>query len=583
MPLFQPLSLNSARTSLLLLALLYSAGALAEPASKAEVKAEVKTEAKPAAMVMAKPELSGEFVYKYLVGEIAGQRGDASLAGSVFMDLAKSSRDARLAERAAKAAVQGQNAPLAVQASQLWSDLDPDSIEANQVSTQVLVSVGRLSAAKPHLQKLLLKPDTRANGFLYLNGLLSGQPDKQAVLNLMEELAKPYQDLPEARFSVAHAAWSNGLNTRALDELKAAEQLRPGWELSAMLQGQILAKQQAGSAMSFYDAFLQKYPASDEVRMAYARLLVSQKQIQAAKTQFVKLLESSKGSPEALVVVGLLSLQLEDMTEAERYFKQSLEAGYRDPDQLYIYLGQLNERRQELKQAIAWYQKVQPGERLLAAKLSIASITARLEGTNAGIAQLDSLEKLNTEQEAVVQQAKANLLMQAKRHEESYAVLENAVSTLPNTPELIYDYAMAAERLQKMDVAERELRKLILIKPDFAQAYNALGYSWADRNIKLEEARKLIEKALELSPDDHYIMDSMGWVMYRLGKLDTAADYLRRAYTAQADPEIAAHLGEVLWQQGKRDEAVRTWEDALRAHPENEVLNTTRQKFKQAL
>ncbi|MEZ0316210.1 MAG: tetratricopeptide repeat protein, partial [Methylophilaceae bacterium] len=149
-----------------------------------------------------------------------------------------------------------------------------------------------------------------------------------------------------------------------------------------------------------------------------------------------------------------------------------------------------------------------------------------------------------------------------------------------NTPDIIYDFAMAAERVGQIEVSERELRKVILIKPDFAQAYNALGYSLADRNQKLDEANKLIEKALYLSPNDHYILDSMGWVKYRLGKLDQAADYLQRAYSTQSDPEIAAHLGEVLWQQGKHDEAQQTWEDALRAYPDNEVLINTSKKFK---
>jgi len=154
------------------------------------------------------------------------------------------------------------------------------------------------------------------------------------------------------------------------------------------------------------------------------------------------------------------------------------------------------------------------------------------------------------------------------------------MNTLPNTPELVYDHAMAAERLQRLDVMEKELRRLIQIKPDFAQAYNALGYSLADHNMRLDEARGLIEKALTLSPNDYFILDSMGWVQYRLGKLDKAADYLRRAYTVQTDPEIAAHLGEVLWQQGKHDEAVKTWEEALREHPDNESLLNTTKKFK---
>lgn len=525
-------------------------------------------------------ELTADFVYKYLIGEVAGQRGDLGLASNLFLDLAKSSRDPRLAERAAKAATYGNNPKTAIQAAKLWAELDPSSVEAQQASTQMLLSTGNLAEAKPHLQKLLAKEETRANGFLYLNSLFARQPDKNAVLSLVQELAKPYPDLPEAHFTIAHAAWSAGKNDLALSELNTADKLRPGWEIGAILQGQVLFSQSPDAALVFYRNFLDQHPEASEVRLTTARLLVNQKRFAEAKTEFVKLVAASKGNPEILVVVGLLSSQAADYAEAEKYFQQALVTGFKDPDQVYLYLGQIAEKQKHDDQALTWYSKVQPGERYLDAKLDTAAVVARTQNVDAAVQMLDTLEDLNDEQLVLVVQAQANLLGQAKRYQEAYDLLDNAVTNLPNTPEIVYDYAMAAERVQRLDVMERELRKLIQIKPDFAQAYNALGYTLADRNIKLEEARKLIEKALTLSPDDHFILDSMGWVQYRLGKLDKAADYLRRAYTAQTDPEIAAHLGEVLWQQGKHEEALQTWDEALRVHPENEVLINTTKKFK---
>lgn len=525
--------------------------------------------------------LTSEFVYKYLVGEVAGQRGDLGLASNLFLDLAKSSRDPRLAERAAKAAVYGNIPKTAIQAASLWVELDPTSVEAQQATTQMLVSTGKLSEAKPHLEKLLAKEETRAEGFLYLNSLLARQTDKNAVLSLVQELAKPYPDLPETHFSIAHAAWAAGKNELAISELNIAENLRPGWEMSALLQGQVLFSQPPDAALGFYHKFLDQYPNANEVRLTMARLLVNQKHFEEAKAEFVKLVQVSNGNPEVLVVVGLLSFQVTDYAEAENYLQQALKAGFKDQDQIHLYLGQIAEKQKHDEQALTWYNQVQPGERYLDAKLNIASLTARSQNVDAAIRMLDELDELNTEQQTQVIQAQANLLSQAKRYQEAYDLLDKAVNNLPNTPEIVYDYAMAAERIQRLDVTEKELRKLILLKPDFAQAYNALGYTLADRNIKLDEAHKLIEKALALSPNDHYILDSMGWVHYRLGKLDKAADYLRRAYTAQTDPEIAAHLGEVLWQQGKHDEALQTWEGALRDHPENEVLLNTTKKFKQ--
>jgi tetratricopeptide (TPR) repeat protein len=171
------------------------------------------------------------------------------------------------------------------------------------------------------------------------------------------------------------------------------------------------------------------------------------------------------------------------------------------------------------------------------------------------------------------------LLVQAKRPQEAFDLLRETVETLPNSPDLIYDYAMVAERVQRFDVMEHELNKLILLKPDMGHAYNALGYSLADRNERLDEAQTLIEKALALNPSDYFILDSMGWLKYRRGQLSQALDYLKRAYAVQPDPEIAAHLGEVLWQQGNREEAIKTWENALHEHPDNEVLLNTSKKF----
>jgi len=203
-----------------------------------------------------------------------------------------------------------------------------------------------------------------------------------------------------------------------------------------------------------------------------------------------------------------------------------------------------------------------------------------LTSVDKAIDKLDALEDLNAEQQIVVIQAQAALLGKVKRDQEAFDLLDKAVANLPNTAELVYDYALAAERLQKYAILESELRKAISAKPDFAAAYNALGYSFADRNIRLDEAIKLIEKALSISPNDHYILDSLGWAYYRKGNLDKAIDYLQQAYKFNADPEIAAHLGEVLWQKGAREEAAKIWHDALIANPENEVLLATSKKFK---
>jgi tetratricopeptide (TPR) repeat protein len=520
-----------------------------------------------------------EFVYKYLLGEIAGQRGDVVLASQLFLDLAKQTRDARLAERAARSAAFANQPAIALQAATLWAELDPSSVEAQQASSQMLVASGNLKQAKPHIEKLLAKEDTRANGFLYLPSLLANQKDKSEVLNAVKEFAKPYPKLPEAHFAVAQAAWVADKPDEAKKSLEAANKLRPGWEVAAQMQGQMLFKESPEKSITFYQDFLNKYPKANDVRMAYAKLLVSQKKYDAAKPEFVKLVETSNGSPEISAVVGILSLESNDYLMADKYFQQAISSGFKNPDQLHIYLGKSAERQKDDVKAMSWYDKIQEGELYLDGRLSAANVIARTKNVDAAIKMLDEVNDLTPEQQMLVIQTEASMLNVAKREQEAFDMLQKATQNWPNSVEIIYDFAMAAERVGKLDVMETELRKTMKLKPDFAAAYNALGYSFADRSIKLQEAKNLIETALQLQPGDHYMLDSLGWVHYRLGNLDKAAENLRKAYEVQADPEIAAHLGEVLWKQGKQEEAKKIWASALKEHPENATLVATNKKF----
>jgi tetratricopeptide (TPR) repeat protein len=533
-------------------------------------------------------QVNAEFVFKYLAAEIAGQRGELGLSTKLFFDLAKSSRDVRLAERAAKVAIYSKNPQAALETSKLWIELDENSTEAQQAATQIYIMNGDLNAAKPLLKKLLEKEDTRANGFLYLNSLLAHQANKNAVLQLTQELAAPYSRLAEAHFTVGQAAFQAGNLSLALNESTQANQLRPHWELAATLQADILYNTSPEKGIAFYRSFLSNTSDANDARLNLTRMLIKQARFAEAKPELLKLSKLANTNPEILVVVGLLSVQSNQFLEAEQFFKQALDTNLKNKEPIYLYLGQIAEKNKNDAEAINWYGKVKkPAETLaqqsdhyLDAKLSMANLVSRTQGADKAIQMLDELENLNDVQLAQVVTAQANLLAQAKRFQESYELLGKAVANMPNSNELVYDYAMAAERVQQFTVLETQLRKLIKSKPDFAQAYNALGYSFADRNVKLEEANQLIAKALAISPGDHYIMDSMGWVQYRLGNLDKAFEYLNKAYNLQNDSEIAAHLGEVLWKQGKQDEAGKLWEDALKVNPENDVLLKTIKKFK---
>jgi tetratricopeptide (TPR) repeat protein len=522
-----------------------------------------------------------EFIYKYLLGEVAGQRGDLSLASQLFLDLAHKTRDARLAERAAKVAAYGRHQKLALDATTLWAELDPASLEAQQASSQMLVSTGDIESALPHIKNLLSKEDTRGNTFLYLNDLLSNQIDKKQSLAIIKSLAAPYPKSAEGHFAVAKAAWLAEDAGLAKEAITTAIKLRPDWEVAALIKGQILAPESAESAIAFYKQYLKNNTKANNVRMDYAKLLVSLKRYTEAKPQFIKLTEIEKDNPDTNAVVGLLSLEANEFDLAKQYLQQALDNGFKDPEQLYIYLGIAEERKQNDSKALEWYYQVpKDNQHFLDARLAVASVIARTEGTDAAISLLNKLDELTSTQQITVTQAQASLLAHEERHQEAFTLIEKAVNTVANTPQLIYDYAMAAERIGKLELMEKELRKVIQLQPDFAAAYNALGYSLADRNINLNEAKLLIQTAHKLSPNDHYILDSLGWVEYRLGNYELAIEYLRKAHAIQQDPEISAHLGEVLWKQGLEEEAKRVWNDALKLYPTNSVLVNTAKKFR---
>lgn len=527
-----------------------------------------------------KVDLTGPILFQYLVSEVAGQRGDPGLATEGMLNLATTTRDPRLAKRAAEMALQSGRETQALEAATLWHQIDPDETQAQQAVAAILLNSGRLQEAKPPLEKLLAgEGDNVGEALLHLNQMLSRQRDKPATLALVQELVAPYLNRAEAHFTIAYAAWSAGKDELALREIREASRLRPDWEAAALLQGQLLQRTSIPEVLEFYRSLLGDYPKMQEVRLAYARLLVSDRQYVEARAQFEKLLGDLPGNPEVSVAVGLLAMQLKDYDAAEKYLKQALAGEYRDEATVRMYLGQLFDERGRYEEAADWYASVGRGEQYVPAQIRYADMLAKQGKLSEAHQHLRQIPVQNNQQRVQVVEAEAQLLRDAKAYGEAFELLGNALEKLPNYPDLLYDHAMAAEKLGKIDVLEQDLRKLIQIKPDYAHAYNALGYTLADRSERLEEAQQLIKKALELSPDDFFIMDSLGWVYYRMGQLEMAEDTLRRAYTGQHDPEIAAHLGEVLWARGKTEEAEKIWRAALKENPGHESLLNVIKKF----
>lgn len=546
----------------------------AEPPAAARIE-----EGKPAALPH--EELTAQQLYQYLIGEVALQRSQPRLAAEAMLDLAKNTRDPRLAKRATETAVQARQADVATEAATLWQSLDPDSAQASQAAAALLLNSGDLKGARPYLEKLLAgSPDGRVGGFFHLNQMLARQKDHMAVLELVQALAKPYPDSPEAHFAVAQAAWNAGKRDEAQAELRKVNGLRPGWEPAALYQGQMLQETSPVEALDFYRDFLRDYPKSTEVRLAYARVLVGQKRYHDARAQFQRLMDDAPNNAEVSFAIGLLASQESDFESADLYLKRALANGYKDEDMVRFYLGQVAEERKGWEDAAKWYGQVGDGEFYLNAQIHLAGALAKQGKLDDAVRRLQQVEPANNQQRALLIQAEAQLMREAGRYQAAFDLLGRGLEKLPNYPDLLYDHAMAAEKLEKLDILEKDLRRLIEIKPDYANAYNALGYTFADRGIRLDEARSLVEKALTLAPDDPFVMDSMGWVYFRFGEYDKAAELLRKALALRPDPEISAHLGEVLWAKGSLEDARKVWRSALDLAPDNEVLRNVMQKYK---
>jgi len=533
--------------------------------------------AQPAVPPAAPPsDLSEQTLYEFMLGEIAVQRGDYELAAKTYLDLARRTGDARVARRAVEVANQGQLNELALQAARAWYEIEPGSAHALQVLGAMLVAAKRVDEAGPVLEKLLTAEGVnRENAFMQLNRLLAGNADKMTNLRVIRGLAAKYPQLPQAHFAVGQAAAIAGEDAAAVRAARQALALRPDWELAAMLEAQVLQKKSPAEAAKSLGAFVEKNPNAREARLNYARVLVLDKRLPEARQQFEAVANANPQNPDVIYAVGLLAFQLKDYKAAEGYMKRVLGLNYRDPDGVRYLLGQIAEEQKQWPQAIQYYDAIKNSDHELPARMRTANAIAKQGKVDEALAYLRRVAGEHPEDEPQLIVAEAQILRDAQRHDDAFKVLSQALDKQPDQPDLLYDLALTAEKLERYDLLETHLRKLIQVKPDHAHAYNALGYSFAERNIRLAEARKLIEKALEISPDDYFIIDSLGWVLYREGDLKGAARELRRAYGGRPDAEIGAHLGEVLWLLGERDEARRVWDESLKAGPENETLQKT--------
>ncbi len=557
--------------------------------------------------------LDSPLFQQLLIAEIEARRGETGDAFERVLDAARRTRDDQLFRRAVEIAMQARAGDQALVAARSWRLAQPRSAEAVRTQLQVLAALNRVpELAEPLRALLTLTPEFERSALIAaIPRFLQRAPDRRQAAQIVDGVLKSYQQQPATRMAALVAsgrAWAAADDTdQALADARAAQAAEPQSPGAALLALELM--QRRPEAEDIVRAYLSGPAVEPALRLAYARSLMASQRLADAAAQLEQV---SKDKPELAppyLTLGALRLEMHQPAAAEvalQRFLQLTDAdakaagaaaptspaaaeGDDDDDdsgpaqarvQAWLMLAQAAEQRGDFAAAEAWLGRIDDPRRALDVQTQRAKLLAR----QGKLAEAREAVRMAPEREPGDARAKlvaeASVLREVKRWGDAFEVLADAVKRFPDDPDLLYEQAMVAEKMDRTDEMERLLRRVIALKPDNAHAHNALGYSLADRSQRLPEARELIRRALELSPGDPFITDSLGWVEYRMGNLPEALRLLRQAYAARPDVEIGAHLGEVLWASGRRDEARGIWTESKGRDAANDVLRETLARLK---
>ena len=518
-------------------------------------------------------QLTPRLLYDILLAEIAGQRGHAQLAAQLYLEAARTTRDPGIAERATRISLFARDRGKALAAANLWVETDPGNAGARETLVRLLLDQNRYQAAEQHLDQLLNTAQGEpVQRFMVVATLLGQASDPKAALGVMERLVRRHGSSPEALLALSSLALRADDLAQARDSVDRALAARPGWVQAMVLRARILSSQgDAAGAARYLGDMVARYPDDRDLRLSYAKLLIEENRLAQALSQFQELAKGARGDDDILFTLGLLSIELGRHDQAREYLLKLADTGGRVSEARY-FLGQMAESENHLEEADRWYAGVRAGQHYLDARIRRALLVARRGDLSGAREQLHAIPAAGRQAEVRVYMAEGELLREANQLPEAMDVYNGALDKFPGDTDLLYARALLAERMDDLPRAEEDLRRILAQDADNAEALNALGYTLADRTGRYQEALGYIIRALALRPNDPFILDSMGWVQYRLKHYDEALKFLHRAFDLQQDPEIAAHLGEVLWASGDRHGARRVWDRALQAAPNDPSL-----------
>ncbi|MFZ5722284.1 MAG: tetratricopeptide repeat protein [Pseudomonadota bacterium] len=522
---------------------------------------------------------SADTLYDLLLGEVAGQRDRLDEALAAYLRQAHALRDPALAARATRIAWYARQPERIREASTLWAELAPQDPEANANAVMGLIQAGAIEEATPLLDRLLADPAVPVRFNFILQYAQSAEPDMRARLTaLLAGLSTRHPG--HARLLLARAALAElaGQYDEALALVERARELEPDDAVSIELEGRLLAATgRADAARRRLQDGRERFPDDRDLRLTHLRVLLEQARGDDARRELTDMQRRWPDDGDLALSLAMVEWETGHPARAKQLFIELAESGYRE-DEAWNYAGRVALAEGHYEEAAGYFQNVR-GAQFVAAQVQVAYAWQKLGRLADARALIASLRRQTPEAASQLYVAESELLARAGDAAGARALLDQALATLPDDDDLRYARAMAAERLGQLDVVEADLRLLLAEHPDNAMLLNALGYTLADRTTRYAEAQALIEQALALAPDDPAIIDSMGWVLFRLGRVEEAVPWLRRAYALSPDPEIAAHLGEALWTLGKRREAKRIWERARIVDPDNAALQRTLERL----
>ena len=523
-----------------------------------------------------------ELMYEVMAGELLGKMGGLEESKEFYSRASKLSDDPEIIERAMRIAIFAKDWPLAIEIAHRWSEVLDGNIEAQQVLGILYLRQGDVDSSEIYFSNVMdAAADSPSSGYSIIASTLSRVEETDNSLELMERLVAKNFANPYGHLSYANLAMQAKKYRLVVDQTELALGFKPDLSEARVLRARALSLLgDHDSAFVEMQTLVQEDPENFDLRLGYARMLLQEERFKEASSEFEVLLEQRPADPDITYMLGLTNVQAEDYVKAKKYF-QALVDDNRRLDESYYYLARISEELGETEQAVQFFQEVAFGDLYLDAAMRLAELYAKENGLDKARQHLNEVRGQVERADDVVRLflAEGHILHDHKEYDKAYELYSQGLREFPKHPDLLYARALTADYIDRIDLLESDLLVILQSDPDHANALNALGYTLADRGLRIDEAQKYVERAFELKPNDPAVMDSMGWIHFRLGNYAEAESYLRKALNLMDDAEIIGHLGELLWAQGNFEEARNLLREAMDRHPEDSYIQKLIKQF----